>query len=154
MKKLWVPGAVVLLQDRSEGTWKAALGTGDLASGTPMRLDDHFRIASITKTFTATVILQLVNEGKLRLDDPVAKYEPEVPNGGNVTIRELLNMTSGLYSYDEDKGFNETNDAEPGKVLDPKELLAIAFQHQPYFAPGKGYHYSNTNYILLGLSIE
>ena len=70
-----------------------------------MRLDDHFRIRSITKTFTGTVILQLVDEGKLKLDNPVAKYQPEVPNGANITVRELLNMTSGLFNYTEDKGF-------------------------------------------------
>ena len=138
MRELRAPGAVVFVQDRGKGTWTAALGTGDPANKAPIRLDGHFRIGSITKRFTATVILQLVNEGKLRLDDPVAKYEPEVPNGGNVTVHELLNMSSGLYNYTEDQGFIQKSDAEPGKVWDPKELDAIAFQHPPYFAPGKG----------------
>ena len=154
MKELRVPGAVVFVQVPGKGTWEAALGIGDLATKAPMRLDDHFQIASITKTFTGTVILQLVDEGKLRLDDPVATYQPEVPNGANITIRHLLNMTSGLYDYGDDKGFNKKADAEPGKVWNPKDLLAIALQHPPYFAPGKGIHYSNTNYILLGLIIE
>ena len=154
MKELRVPGAVVFVQVPGKGAWEATLGIGDLATKAPMRLDDHFRIASITKTFTGTAVLQLVDEGKLRLDDPVAAYQPEVPNGANITIRHLLNMTSGLYDYGDDKSFNEKIDAEPGKVWNPKDLLAIAFQHQPYFALGKGIHYSNTNYILLGLIIE
>lgn len=95
-----------------------------------------------------------MDERKLGLDDPVAKYQPEVPNGSNITIRQLLNMTSGLYNYAEDQGFIATSGAEPEKVWQPKDLLAIAFKHPPYFAPGKDYHYSNTNYILLGLMIE
>src|SRR5919205_721034 len=116
MKELRVPGAVVFVQVPGKGTWDAALEIGNLATKAPMRLDDHFQIASITKTFTGTVILQLVDEDKLRLDDPVAAYQPEVPNGDNITIRHLLNMTSGLYDYGDDKGFNKKADAEPGKV--------------------------------------
>jgi D-alanyl-D-alanine carboxypeptidase len=154
MKELRVPGAVIYVQVPDKGTWKAALGTGDLATKAPIRLDDHFRIGSITKTLTATVMLQLVDEGKLGLDDPVSKYQPEVPNGANITIRQLLDMSSGLFNYTEDKGLNQELDATPRKVFAPKELDAIAFKHQPYFAPGKGFHYSNTNYILLGQIIE
>jgi D-alanyl-D-alanine carboxypeptidase len=105
MKSIRIPGAVVYVQSPDKGTWKTALGAGDLGTNAPMRLDDHFRIRSITKTFTGTVILQLVDEGKLKLDNPVAKYQPEVPNGANITVRELLNMTSGLFNYTEDKGF-------------------------------------------------
>jgi D-alanyl-D-alanine carboxypeptidase len=98
--------------------------------------------------------LQLVDEGKLRLDDPVGKYQPEVPNGANITIRQLLNMSSGLFNYSEDKSFNQTLDRDPGKVWNPKDLIAISFQHPPYFAPGQGWHYSNTNTVLLGMIIE
>ncbi|CCF85684.1 serine hydrolase domain-containing protein [Nitrolancea hollandica] len=154
MKELRVPGAVLYVQAPGKGAWKAALGTGNLTTGAPIRLDDRLRIGSITKTFTATIILQLVDEGKLKFDDLVSKYQPEVPNGSSITIRQLLNMTSGLYDYVEDKGLNEKIDAEPGKVWQPKQLLTVAFHHQPYFAPGKGIHYTNTNYILLGLMIE
>jgi D-alanyl-D-alanine carboxypeptidase len=81
-----------------EGTWSTTFGTDDLATGTPMKPEDHFRVGSNTKTFTGTVILQLVDEGKLGLNDPVSKYRPEVPNGENITIRQLLDMTSGLYN--------------------------------------------------------
>jgi D-alanyl-D-alanine carboxypeptidase len=79
-----------------------------------------------------------------------------VPNGAHITIRELLNMTSGLFDYTEDKEVSQEvlMGFDPYKVWQPNELLAIAFKHPPYFAPGKGYHYDNTNYILLGLITE
>jgi D-alanyl-D-alanine carboxypeptidase len=154
LSALRVPGAIAYVETGQEGPWTATFGTSDLATKTPMADDLHMRVGSITKTLTATAILQLVNDGKLSLDDPVAKYQSEVPNGQNITIRQLLNMTSGLYDYGDDLGLNQTLDADPGKVWDPKELTAIAFRHGPYFAPGQGWHYSNTNYVLLGLIIE
>jgi D-alanyl-D-alanine carboxypeptidase len=130
MSQLRIPGAIIYIDVPGEGTWTTALGTGDLATGAPISLDDHFRIGSNTKTFTGTVVLQLVDEGKLGLDDPVSDYQPEVPNGENITIRQLLNMSSGLFNYSEDEEFNETLDAQPDKVWEPRELVEIGFQHQ------------------------
>lgn len=154
MKAMQVPGAVVFVQSARTGTWTSSLGIGNLATQAPINPNMHFRIGSITKTFTGTVILQLVDQGKLKLDDPVSKYQPQVPNGGNITIRELLDMRSGLYNYSEDPGFGNTLLKNPQKVWTPKELLAISFSHPPYFPPGKDFHYSNTNYIILGQIIE
>lgn len=154
MRALHVPGAIVYVKDGNQATWATTLGVGNLATNAPMRLNDHVRVGSITKTFTGTVILQLVEEGKLGLDDPVAKYQPDVPNGANITIRELLNMTSGLFNYTEDQGLEQAFLAQPERAWTPQELLTVAFQHQPYFAPGTDFHYSNTNTILLGLIIE
>jgi D-alanyl-D-alanine carboxypeptidase len=154
MRELRVPGAVVLVQDPKLGTWTAAIGTSDLETQAPITADMHFRIGSITKTFTGTVILQLVDEGKLRLDDPIAKYQSSVPNGAHITIRQLLQMTSGLFNYTEDLAWNRALDADPGRVWSPQELIAIALAHPPYFAPGADFHYSNTNTVLLGLIIE
>ena len=154
MKLLHVPGAIFYVDLPGQGTWTAAMGTGDLASRVPMDVNSHMRIGSITKTLTATVILQLVDEGKLRLNDPMSRYFPEVPNGSHITIREVLDMTSGLFNYSEDADFVRAAFEHPFTVWNPRALLAIAFKHQPYFAPGQGYHYSNTNYILLGLLIE
>jgi D-alanyl-D-alanine carboxypeptidase len=154
MTNLRIPGALVYVDVPGEGSWSQAFGTGTLGASTQITPDDHFRIGSNTKTFTGTVILQLVDEGKLGLDDPVSKYQPEVPNGENITIRQLLNMTSGLFSYTEDEGFNQTLDTEPQKMWEPKELVEIGFKHQPDFSPGDGYHYSNTNFVLLGMIIE
>ena len=149
-----IPGALIYVDVPDEGTWSTALGKADLSTDAPMDLDDHFRVGSITKTFTGTVILQLVDEGKLGLDDPVSKYQPEVPNGDNITIRELLNMSSGLFSYSEDKGFNQTLDSDPDKVWEPEELVSIGLRHEPVFPPGKGFYYSNTNFVLLGMIVE
>jgi D-alanyl-D-alanine carboxypeptidase len=135
-----VPGALVYVDVPGEGTWSTALGTDDLATSAPMKPEDHFRVGSNTKTFTGTVILQLVDEGKLGLDDPVSDYHPEVPNGENITIRQLLYMTSGLFNYSEDEDFNQTLDTKPPKVWTPEEVVEIGFQHEPYFAPGEGFH--------------
>src|SRR5262249_28790869 len=120
----------------------------------PMSLGDYFRIGSNTKTMTSTVILQLVEEGKLKLDDPIAKYIPGVPNGDKVTITNLSEMRSGLYSYSFDPAFNATLDKDPQKAWTPEELLKIAFSHPVNGPPGQTFDYSNTNIILLGLVIE
>jgi D-alanyl-D-alanine carboxypeptidase len=154
LRELGVPGAIVYVYTGDEGGWTATFGTSDLASGAPMDENSHVRIGSITKTLTGTAILRLVDLGEIGLDDPVAKYIPSVPNGGNITIRELLSMTSGLYNYSLDPAFNQTLDSDPGKVWQHDELLKIAFSHPPDFAPGAGYSYSNTNFILLGMIVE
>jgi D-alanyl-D-alanine carboxypeptidase len=96
------PGVVVGLWIPVEGTYVVTRGVSDLATGKAMRRNDHFRIGSITKTFTVTVLLQLTDEKKVGLDDPVSKYPSFVPNGQNISLRMLANMTSGLFSYAED----------------------------------------------------
>jgi D-alanyl-D-alanine carboxypeptidase len=154
MQQLRIPGAIVFVDDPGQGAWTTALGIGNLATREHMQVNNYMRIGSISKTLTATVIVQLVDQGKLRLDDPVGRYQPQVPNGAHITIRQLLNMTSGLFNYTEDAHFVQANLADPYKVWSPNELVAVAFTHPPYFAPGKGFHYSNTNYILLGLIME
>jgi D-alanyl-D-alanine carboxypeptidase len=154
LKEMKVPGATIFVQSERTGAWTTSLGVSDLKTREPMHANLHFRVGSITKTFTGTVILQLVDEGKLGLDDPVSQYRREVPNGTHITIRQLLNMRSGLYNYTDDQNFGQTLVTHPDRVWKPQELLSIAFKHQPYFAPNKGFHYSNTNTILLGLIIE
>ncbi|WP_214369734.1 serine hydrolase domain-containing protein [Pseudonocardia sp. H11422] len=154
LRELRAPGAVVLVDVPGQGTWLTGLGVGDLDTGARMRVDDHVRTASVTKTFTATVVLQLVDEGRVRLDDPVATYVADVPNGATITVRDLLSHRSGLYNTTDDPGLNATLDAQPGKVWNDQELLAIAFSHPPVFAPGQAFQYTNTNYLLLGLIAE
>jgi D-alanyl-D-alanine carboxypeptidase len=149
-----IPGAVVLIASPDQGDWTDTFGTGTLGEEAPMSVEDHFRIGSNTKTMTSTVILQLVQEGKLALDDPIGKYIPGVPNGEQITIRELSEMRSGLYSYSFDPDFNQTLDEQPQKAWSPQELIDIAFSHPVNFAPGTQYEYSNTNIILLGMVIE
>src|SRR2546421_5150042 len=120
MKAMHVPGAIVFVAVPGQGTWTATFGTSDLGTHAPMDVHIHMRIGSITKTLTGEVILQLADEGKLRLDDPVAKYQPAVPNGAHITIRELLNMTSGLYSYDDDPGFLKAQAPSRRQCTTPK----------------------------------
>ena len=153
IKELLIPGAVVLLRT-PQGDFTAAGGTTQLNTKNPPRADTHFRIASNTKTMTATVIMQLAQESKLGLNDPVSKYVSGVPNGDNITIAQLLEMRSGLYNYTSDPIISETIDTDPAKVWTPAELLAIAFAHPPNFPPGAEYEYNNTNYALLGLAAE
>ena len=149
-----IPGSIVLIADPSKGDWTGTFGTGTLGEEDPMLVEDHFRIGSNTKTMTSTVILQLVQEGKLALDDTIGKYIPGVPNGDQITIAQLSEMRSGLYSYSFDPGFNQTLDEQPQKAWTPQELIDIAFAHPVDFAPGAQYEYSNTNIILLGMLIE
>src|SRR5262247_2343588 len=153
IKELLIPGAVVLLRT-PQGDFTAASGTTQLGARNRPGADTHFRIASNTKTMTAAVIVQLAQESKLGLNDPVSKYVPGVPNGDNITIAQLLEMRSGLYNYTNDPIISATIDTDPAKVWTPAELLAIAFAHPPNFPPGAQYEYNNTNYALLGLIIE
>ncbi len=152
-----VPGAIALVR---EGDHTVALtsGYGNRKPRTPMRPADRFRIASLTKSFVATVVLQLVGEGKLALDDSVERRLPGlVPNGRAITVRRLLNMTSGLFDYLEDgdprvlKPYLDGNFSYSWK---PRQLVEIAVSHKPEFAPGAGWSYCNTCYVLLGLIVE
>ncbi|MCT9870198.1 serine hydrolase domain-containing protein [Paenarthrobacter aurescens] len=152
-KDLLVPGAVVLLQT-PEGTLTASYGTGTRGSERPVSTEDHVRVGSVTKTWTTTLILQLVQEGKLSLDDAVSKYRTDVPNGDAITLEQMLTMRSGLFNYTETLELNTAMDKDPQRAWQPDELLALAFAHPPYFAPGQGFHYSNTNTVLLGLIAE
>lgn len=119
--------------------------------------EEHFRIGSITKTFVATAILQLVDEGRVNLDEPVETYLPGVvPNGGAITVRQVLNHTSGLYDYMKQPGWstNRWRGDERFTTYSPDELLDTAFQHPPYFPPGADFRYSNTNYVVAGKLVE
>lgn len=154
MKANVIPGAVVLISSPDQGDWTGAFGTRTWGADEPMLVTDHFRIGSNTKTLTSTVILQLVQEGKLALDDPISKYIPNVPGGDKITIANLSEMRSGLYSYSFDTGFNNTLDEYPQKAWTPQELIDIAFSHPVNGPPGGDFDYSNTNIILLGMLIE
>ena len=147
------PGAVILIRT-PEGEFTATYGVTSPGGSTPVSLDDHIRIGSNTKTWTGTVILQLVQEGKIALDDPVSKFRPDVPNGDNITIEQMLMMRSGLTNYTETLELNTALDEDPQRVWNPEELVAMGLALRPDFEPGTNYHYSNTNTILLGLIAE
>lgn len=154
MKENVIPGAVVLISSKDQGEWTGTFGTRTWGTDEPMQAGDHFRIGSNTKTMTSTVILQLVQEGKLALDDPISTYIPGVPGGDQITIANLSEMRSGLYSYSFDTTFNNTLDQQPQKVWTPQELIDIAFSHPQNGPPGQEFNYSNTNIVLLGMVIE
>jgi D-alanyl-D-alanine carboxypeptidase len=151
--EMLVPGAALLLRT-PDGEFTATYGVKDLGGTAPVTIDDHIRVGSNTKTWTGTVILQMVQEGKIALGDAVSKYRPDVPNGENITIEQLLNMRSGLFNYSTTYELNKALDDTPQRVWAPDELLAMAYPIAPYFEPGKGYRYSNTNTVLLGLIAE
>ena len=148
------PGAIVFVRDGNR-TLRLTSGYGNLEPQTPMRPTDRFRIGSVTKTFVATVVLQLTGEGKLALDDTVERWLPGlVPNGKRITVRELLSHTSGIFDVTNDKGFIARVLWKPTEVWTPRKLVATATAHKPLFAPGATWSYSNTGYILLGLMVE
>jgi D-alanyl-D-alanine carboxypeptidase len=154
IESMKVPSAVVVVRSQTYGDGTFTFGTLELGENAPPSVTDHYRIGSNTKPMTATIVLQAVQEGKLALEDPISKYRPDVPNGKNITIAQLLSMRSGLPSYTEDPAFLRTIDENKQRVWDPEELLALSFEKPPVFPPGTSWHYSNTNYILLGLLME
>lgn len=154
MAKYKVPGAIVGMWFPDIGNWVVGAGKGDKSTGAAPKTTDRVRIGSITKTFTATVVLQLVDEGKLTLDDKLSKYEPQVPGADGITIRQLLNMTSGLFNYTDDKVFWTQFMNNPKAVWKPQQVVDIAIAHPAVFPPGQKYMYCNTNYVLLGMIIE
>ena len=127
---------------------KMATDSGRTISG-----GDIFQIASITKTFTAYMTLNLVVNGKLKLDDRVGKFLPQYPEFANLTILELLNNTSGAFDYVDSKNWWD-NLLTHKTIWTSHELIDIARLGNPDFLPGHGWHYSNTNYVLLGMVIE
>ena len=137
-----------------EFVWVRTKGKGNIPEYRPMFYDDVVRIGSISKTFTTTIILQLVDEELLSLDESIERFNLGVPNANNITIRELCNHTSGLYDYSADSNLIAEIMAAPQKTWTPQELVAIAVSHPPLFLPGTQVKYNNTNFILLGLIIE
>ena len=164
------PGMVVWI-DTPEYRFAGASGLADLTNDTPMPPEGAFRIGSITKMFTATVIIQLAEEGVLTLDDPLAQWLPgvadQLPYGDQITLRHLLTHTSGIFSIVESEFyfadiFTEAQIDEDTGVMsvdcvqrDPHDSLArYVYGQDADFAPGTSWHYSNTNYTLLGMVIE
>ncbi|MBC5821831.1 MAG: beta-lactamase family protein, partial [Candidatus Eremiobacteraeota bacterium] len=150
-----MPAVLVGVWDGTGRSYVHAFGYADLAQRRPLTAADHFRIGSNTKTFVISVLLQLVDEGKVRLDDPLSRFAVgvTVPNARNITLREMCQMRSGLFEAYDSPEFSHMNVAG-NMTFDPRTVVRWAVKQKPYFAPGKGYHYSNTNYLLLGLVIE
>ena len=153
MTKVSIPGAIVGIWGPA-GNYVRTFGVADKATGAPMSTDMYSRIGSVTKTFTITALLQLVDQGKLALDDPISKYMSGVPSGDQITLRELAQMRSGLITFDDVTQFSDPYIADPHKSFTPAQLLGYALDKQLQFPPGTQYQYSNTNTVLLGLVVE
>jgi D-alanyl-D-alanine carboxypeptidase len=150
-----IPAVTIGVWDAKGGSFVKTFGYADLKAKTPLTTADHFRIGSNTKTFVVSVLLQLVAEKKLALDDPLSRFNLgiRIPNAKNITVRELCNMRSGLFEAYDTPQFEQLNWKVPAG-FNPRMLVGYAVRQKPYFAPNKGYRYSNTNYLLLGLIIE
>ena len=147
------PAAIAYVR-QGDREWRYAAGVADKATGRPARPGDRFRIASNTKAFVATVVLQLEGEHRLSLDDRVSRWLPELRS--TATIRQLLNHTSGIWDPTREAAFwtpyLQRHDRD--FVYRPRDVVTMALAHAPDFAPGTGHAYSNTNYLLAGLVIE
>ena len=154
------PGATVGVVLANGESFGLAVGYSDRDAKTPMKPDDRMLAGSVGKTFAAATAMQLVKEGKINLDDRIEKYlgkEPwfdRLPNARQITVRQLMNHTSGLVRYEFKDTFTKDLTANPMKVWTPEERLAYLFDEKPAFEAGKGWDYSDTNYIVLGMIIE
>ncbi len=159
-----VPGVALQAKDR-HGVWKATAGVGNLRTKQPRSADDSFRAGSITKTFIATVLLQLEAEGRVSLDDTVDTWLPGVVRGNGhdgrkITLRQLLNHTSGIFNYTDDTRLQSDVFLPEGffknryRTWTPNEIVKIGMGHKPEFAPGASWSYSNTNYTVAGMVIK
>ncbi|MFC9594231.1 serine hydrolase domain-containing protein [Streptomyces sp. NPDC056944] len=149
------PAALASVTDRGGRTRTYTAGVGDLATGAKVPVDGQVRIGSNTKTFTAVVALQLVGEGRIGLDATVDTYLPglvrgEGIDGRRITVRQLLQHTSGLPEY----GGHISDDEIKVRYYDPRDLVDIALKYPAEFEPGARWSYSNTNYVLAGLIIQ
>jgi D-alanyl-D-alanine carboxypeptidase len=151
------PGVTAVIRGPG-GLERYSAGSANLRSGRPISPRDHGRVGSVTKSFTATLVLQLAAEGKLGLEDSVQMWLPGVvPNGDRITVRQLLNHSSGIADYCSvplDITLCEPSPAQMARRWTPEELVAIGVGAPPTFPPGQGWSYTNTDYVLLGRIIE
>jgi D-alanyl-D-alanine carboxypeptidase len=150
-----VPGAILLTRD-GKTSRRYASGLAQVQPERSMRAGDRFRIASLTKSYTATVVLQLVAEDRLALSDSVESRLPGVvPGGAGITIRQLLDHTSGLFDHERDpRVLAPYLSGNFGHYWEPRALVDMAVSHPPLFAPGTQQSYSNTNYVVAQLIVE
>lgn len=144
------PGAAAIVVHKGKVIYKKAIGMADMELNVPLQPDMIFRIGSITKQFTAVAILQLVEQGKLSLQDDIKKYMPELPFKETITVEHLLNHTSGIKSYTNKPDFT-------GKMrtdMKPMEVIQLTTNDTLEFKPGTKWNYNNTGYVMLGYIIE
>ncbi|MEU1269366.1 serine hydrolase domain-containing protein [Streptomyces sp. NPDC005799] len=148
------PGAIAVLQQDGHRRVVTA-GVADLATGRKPQINDHMRIASVAKAFSGAVALSLVDRHALRLDDTIGRRLPQLPQAWyQVTLRQLLNHTSGLPDYSDDPEFRQIITADPHHIFDPHHLLDFVADEPLLFRPGSRYHYSNSDNIAVALMAE
>lgn len=145
------PGGAVLVMRGDEVLYRGARGQADVAAGVPLKPGDRFRIASVTKQFSAAGLLTLVDAGRVSLDDPLSKYLPTYPGGARITIEQLLNHTSGVREYTDIPG---TFEGPIRRHVTTEQLIDYFKNEAPDFAPGEAWNYSNSGYVLIGAVIE
>jgi D-alanyl-D-alanine carboxypeptidase len=150
--RVGAPGAEATVLVCGRVVWAGFSGVGDVRSRRPVTGRTLFVLASSTKTITATMIMQLVQAGRLSLATPLARFYPRLPNASRITVRNLLNMTSGLPDYLNNTALSNIIDNQPRHRWTRSEVLAAI--GKPQFAPGARYQYSNSNYLILGGIIE
>jgi D-alanyl-D-alanine carboxypeptidase len=150
-----IPGAYIAIYMPGKAPYIRSVGLADLKTKVPFQTPDRFRIGSNTKTFVVTVLLQLQDEHRLSVDDPISKFKigVDVPNGNHITIRQLAEMRSGLFEAYNSKEF-QTLHIKPNTRISPQQLIRWGVAHKPLFPPGTHWNYSNTNYLILGRIIE
>lgn len=149
-----IPAMAITIDHPQLGIVTVVAGTQKEGSKEILTAANPFQIGSITKTFVAAIILQLEAQGKLSIDDKIVKWFPQYPSWKEITIRQLLNMSSGIFQYGKDPVFEKIKNDSPNKQWIPSELTDVSYKHPLYFQPGSGWHYSNANYILAGQIIE
>ncbi len=152
MEQASIPGVIVGIWQDGKAPYVRAFGVRDTVTKEPMTTDLYVRVGSITKTFAITALLQLVDQGKAQLDDPIANYVDGVPNGDLITLRQLAGMRSGLRSYT--KSVIPMLEDDPDHQWTLPELYAFSYPYSPCFAPDERFDYSNTNTVLIGEAIE
>ncbi|ALU71468.1 beta-lactamase family protein [Rhodococcus erythropolis] len=148
-----IPGAMVGIWG-PDGNYVKVAGVADTATKAPMETDFYHRIGSVTKTFTVTALLQLVDEGKIGLDDPISQYVDGVMEGDAISLRHLTGMRSGLVDYTTSEQFVMEYLSDPRRTFTPEELVGYVKDLPLQLRPGTTVDYSNTNTILLGMVIE
>ncbi len=154
-----LPGVVMYVRTPDGNAWIGAAGRADLAYREPMRGCNHMLIASVSKVFTATIVMQLDERGALSIDDKLNRYLDDsitdnLQNGHSVTLRQMLNHTSGLYDYLDPISYDLDTIQNPSHALSQEQKLVYAYGRRANNRPGEAFSYSNTNFLLLGMVVE
>ena len=144
----------VIVRVTIDGQEVVTAALGESMTGVPATPDMHFRNGAVAISYVATLLLQLVDQGVVRLDDPLSNWLPELPDADRVTLRMLANMTAGYPDYVPDEQFTRDLYADPFRQWTPEELIAVGIARPRLFAPGTNWDYAHTNYVILGRAIE